>query len=94
MLRLSISEMACGLMQAWTGEQNQGDGIVEMLTRLQNAKWSFTTLGAQGSVLVERVTEPPGGDLTLLCTKNKAFAAGFVDSARAHKLLAGLKTDG
>ena len=91
MLRLSISEMACGLLQAWTGEQNQGDGIVEMLTRLPNAKWSFTTLGAQGSVLVERVTEPPEGIPSLLFTNNKAFAAEVCRSCTCVHAIAGRK---
>lgn len=44
----------------WTGHQEVGDAVVEMLSRLPRARWLITTLGKRGSVLLERA-EPHSG---------------------------------
>lgn len=45
------------MVQAWTGEESLGDALVGTLQRLPKASWVFTTLGARGAVLVQRVPE-------------------------------------
>lgn len=42
----------------WTGESRVGDAVAATFARLPGAKWVVTTLGARGSVLLER----PGGE--------------------------------
>ena len=45
------------MLQEWTGEECVGDAILAAFHRLPNARWMATTLGARGSVLLERVDE-------------------------------------
>jgi len=42
-------------MQALTGEETLGDALVGILQRLPLAKWTFTTLGSRGAVMLQRV---------------------------------------
>ena len=51
------------VLQEWTGEACLGDAILSTFYQLPGAKWMVTTLGARGSVLLERpdpTTAPPG----------------------------------
>lgn len=40
--------------QAWTGEAELGDAVAALLQRLPRARWVATTLGAAGSLLLQR----------------------------------------
>lgn len=46
----------------WTGESCLGDALVTTLTKLPKARWMITTLGKDGSVLLER-SEPQGSSV-------------------------------
>ena len=41
-------------MQAWTGEASLSRALRAMLQRLPLARWTFTTLGAKGAVMLQR----------------------------------------
>jgi sugar/nucleoside kinase (ribokinase family) len=40
--------------QAWTGELSLGDAVLSTYQRLPHVKWMVTTLGARGSVFLQR----------------------------------------
>ncbi|KAK9845779.1 hypothetical protein WJX81_002155 [Elliptochloris bilobata] len=48
--------------QAWTGEAELGDAVAALLQRLPRARWVATTLGASGSLLVQRAQEGADGE--------------------------------
>lgn len=55
-------QMSCFLAgQAWTGEEATGDALLSTLQRLPRAGWVVTTLGARGSVFLQRAQQqqPP-----------------------------------
>ena len=41
-------------VQEWAGGKSVGDAMLEMLRRLPRAQWLVTTLGEQGSILLQR----------------------------------------
>ena len=48
--------------QAWTGEAELGDAVAALLQRLPRARWVATTLGAAGSLLVQRAGDGAAGE--------------------------------
>jgi len=46
-----------GFSQAWTGEAEVGDAVAALLRRLPRARWVATTLGAAGSLMVQRASD-------------------------------------
>ena len=64
-------------VQAWTGEASLSQALRAMLQRLPLARWTFTTLGAKGAVMLQRCPKEDVAGTEGVSTLSATLATSF-----------------